>query len=107
MSVYKELTDKLEKTEVMQQVLSALEREPVAVFYAICAEYDKSGEAVPDHHLRGAGYWKEVSLRALQASRLIGRETGGRYSVFSYRPTAEGMQYYKGLVQEGWQGAAR
>ncbi|HEY49878.1 MAG TPA: hypothetical protein G4O13_07525 [Dehalococcoidia bacterium] len=102
MGAYEDLTERLKQTEVVQQVLSALEEEPVALLQAICGEYAVSNEPVPDHHLPISGYLKEVALRTLLSAGLLQREPGGRLSIYAYRPTAEGMKYYKKLLKDGW-----
>jgi len=100
MGAYADLVRKLRKTEVMREVLASLEREPVALLYAICREYESSGEPVPAHHLRTSGYLTEAALRALVSAGLLQREPGGRLSVYSYRPTSEAMSCYRRLVAE-------
>ncbi len=82
----------------MQAVLAALEKEPITLLYAICAE------PVPDHHLHVSGYLKEVALRALLSTGLLERQPGGRLSIYSYKPTQAGIKYYRILVDEGWGG---
>ena len=48
----------------MQAVLAALEKEPITLLYAICAEYKSSKEPVPDHHLH--------VFRILEGGRIAG-----------------------------------
>jgi hypothetical protein len=102
MGAYEELIERLRQTDVMQQVLAALEKEPVTLLYAICKEYEASNEPVPDHRLPISGYLKEVALRTLLSGKLLERQPGGRLSVYSYRPTSDGMECYRRLVNEGW-----
>jgi len=102
MGAYEELIERLRQTDVMQQVLAALDKEPVTLLYAICKEYEASNEPVPDHHLPFSGYLKEVALRTLLSGGLLERQPGGRLSVYSYRPTSDGMECYRRLVREGW-----
>jgi hypothetical protein len=56
--------------------------------------------AVPDHHLNLAGYSGEAMLRALVSANLITRERGDRFSLYGYKPTQEGLKYYKAMVKE-------
>jgi hypothetical protein len=51
MGAYDDPIERLRQMDVMQQVLAALEKEPVTLLYAICKEYEASNEPVPDHHL--------------------------------------------------------
>lgn len=102
MGAYEDLIERLRQTDVMQQVLAALEKEPVTLLYAICKEYEASNEPVPDHHLPISGYLKEVAVRTLLSAGLLERQAGGRLSVYSYRPTSDGMECYRRLVGDGW-----
>lgn len=102
MGAYEDLIERLRQTDVMQQVLAALEKEPVTLLYTICKEYEASNEPVPDHHLPVSGYLKEVAVRTLLSGGLLERQPGGRLSVYSYRPTSEGMECYRRLVGDGW-----
>ncbi len=70
----------LETTEVMKQVLDSLEEEPAHLLGDIYREYQRTGEAVPDHHLHFTGYLGEASLKALLSSGLIRRGPRGRLS---------------------------
>lgn len=102
MGAYEDLIERLRQTDVMHDVLAALEKEPVALLYAICKEYEASNEPVPDHHLAISGYLKEVALRTLLSGGLLERQPGGRLSLYCYRPTSDGIECYRGLVSEGW-----
>ena len=102
MGAYEDLIERLRQTDVMQQVLAALEKEPVALLYAICKEYEASNNPVPDHHLPIVGYLKEVALRTLLSGGLLERQPGGRLSVYSYTPTSDGIECYRRLENEGW-----
>lgn len=102
MGAYENLVAKLKKTGEMQQVLANLEREPVSLLYAVCKEYETTKEPIPDHHLLVSGYLKEVSLRTLLSAGLLERQPGSRLSLYTYRPTAAGMKYYRNLVSEEW-----
>lgn len=104
MGAYEDLSEALRQTDAMQAVLAALEKEPITLLYAICAEYKSSKEPVPDHHLHVSGYLKEVALRALLSTGLLERQPGGRLSIYSYKPTPAGIKYYRRLVDEGWGG---
>ncbi len=92
----------LETTEVMQQVLKNLKEEPAHLLGDICQEYQRTGQSVPDHHLRLTGYMGEASLKALLSVGLIRRQTGGRRSVYSYEPTTQGLEQYEKLKADGF-----
>ncbi len=79
MGAYEDLSEALRQTDAMQAVLAALEKEPITLLYAICAEYKSSKEPVPDHHLHVSGYLKEVALRALLSTGLLERQTVAGY----------------------------
>ena len=90
MSAIDDFIAALEATEVMQQILKNLKEEPAHLFGDICQEYQRTGQPVPDHHLRLTGYMGEDSLKALLSVGLIRRQTGGRLSIYSYEPTTKG-----------------
>jgi len=92
----------LETTEVMKQALKSLKEEPARVLGDICREYQGARQAVPDHHLRLAGYMGEASLNALPSARLIKRHPGGRLCLYSYEPTAQGLEQYEKLKADGF-----
>ena len=92
----------LETTEVMKQVLKSLKEEPAHLLGDICREYQQSGELVPDHRLQFFGYLGEASLEALLSVGLIRRYPGGRLSLHSYEPTAEGLEQYERLKADGF-----
>ena len=100
MGAYEDLAQVLRQTQVMQQVLTELEKEPVTLLLAICREYEATKEAVPDHHLHLSGYLGEVAMRVLLEAGLIERQPGRRLSVNSYEPTSAGTEYYRKLKGE-------
>jgi len=102
MGAYEDLSEVLRQTGVMQQVLAVLEKDPVTLLHAICKEYEASNELVPDHHLHISGYLKDVALRTLLSAGLLERQPGGRSTVYAYKPTSTGIEYYRRLVNEGW-----
>ncbi len=61
----------LETTEVMKQILKSLKEEPAHLLGDICREYQRTGQSVPDHRLRFAGYVGEATLKALLSVGLI------------------------------------
>ena len=100
MGAFEQFTDLIRQTATMQALLQSLEKEPAKLLAAICREYEVTKGAVPDHHLNLAGYSGEAMLRALVSANLITRERGDRFSLYGYKPTREGLKYYKGLVKE-------
>ena len=100
MGAFENFVDVVKQTETMQALLQNLEREPAKLLAAVCREYEATKKAVPDHHLNLAGYSGEAMLRALVSANLITRERGDRFSLYGYRPTKEGLKYYKAMVKE-------
>jgi hypothetical protein len=80
MGAFEDFVDVVKKTETMQALLQNLEREPAKLLAAICREYEATNKAVPDHHLKLAGYFGEAMLRALVSANLITREREDRFS---------------------------
>jgi len=100
MGAFEDFVDVVKQTETMQALLQNLEREPVKLLAVICREYEAAKKAVPDHHLNLAGYFGEAMLRALVSANLITREREDRFSLYGYKPTEEGLKYYKAMVKE-------
>ena len=100
MGAYEDLIKALRQTDVMQQILDALDNNPVTLLHAICKEYAASNEPVPDHHLHTSGYLNEVALRILLSAGLLERQPGSRLSVYCYKPTMEGIEYHRRLTNE-------
>jgi hypothetical protein len=100
MGASEEFTDLIRQTATMQALLQSLEKEPAKLLAAVCREYEATKGAVPDHHLNLAGYSGEAMLRALVSANLVTRERGDRFSLYGYKPTKEGLKYYKAMVKE-------
>ena len=100
MGVFEDFIDRVKQTETMQALLQGLEREPAKLLSAICREYEVTGKAVPDHHLNLAGYLSEAMLRALVSANLVTKEREDRFSLYVYKPTEEGLKYYKSMLEE-------
>jgi len=100
MSTFEDFVDVVKQTETMQSLLQNLEREPAKLLAAVCREHAATGKAVPDHHLNLAGYFGEAMLRALVSANLITREREDRFSIHVYKPTEEGLKYYKAMLKE-------
>jgi DNA-binding MarR family transcriptional regulator len=100
MGAFEDFTDLVKKTATMQALLQSLEKEPAKLLAAVCREYEVTNKAVPDHHLNLAGYSGEAMLRALVSANLITRERGDRFSIYGYKPTEEGIKYYKAMLKE-------
>ena len=102
MSAIDDFNALLAETEVIQQVFRSLREEPAYLLGAVCTEYLKTEKAIPDHHLRLAGYISETALKALLSTGLIKRQSGGMLSVFSYEPTEKGQEQYARLCDDGF-----
>jgi len=100
MGAFEDFTDLVRQTTTMQALLQSLEKEPAKLLAAVCREYEVTSKAVPDHHLNLAGYSGEAMLRALVSANLITRERGDRFFLYGYKPTKEGLKYYKAMVKE-------
>jgi hypothetical protein len=100
MGVFEDFSDLVKQTETMQSLLQSLEEEPAKLLAAVCREYEVTNKAVPDHHLNLVGYSGEAMLRALVSANLITRERGDRFSIYGYKPTEEGLKYYKAMLKE-------
>ena len=102
MKALDDLANLLGTTEVMKQVFESLKEEPAQLLGDICQEYKETGQPVPDHRLRFAGYLGEATLKALLSAELIRRLSGGRLSLYTYEPTAEGLEQYEKLKADGF-----
>ncbi len=100
MAVFEDFVAEIKKTGIMQALFRSLEEEPAKLLGAICQEYEATGKAVPDHHLHLAGYFGEAVLRALVSANLVTKEPGDRFSLYGYKPTEAGLNYYKGMLSE-------
>ncbi len=99
MGTFEDFAAVIKKTEIMQALLESLEEEPAKLLGSICREYEATGKAVPDHHLHLTGYFSEAMLRTLLSANLVTREAE-RFSLYGYKPTEIGLEYYKGMVDE-------
>ena len=100
MGVFEDFVEVVKRTETMQALLQNLEKEPAKLLAAICREYEATNKAVPDHHLNLAGYFGEAMLRALVSANLVTRGREDRFSLYGYKPTEEGLKYYKAMLKE-------
>ncbi len=100
MAVFEDFIAEVRKTETMQALLRNLEEEPAKLLGTICRGYEVSNRAVPDHNLQLAGYFGEAILRALISANLVIKEPG-EFSLYGYKPTETGLNYYKGMHGEG------
>ena len=100
MGAFEDFVDVVKQTETMQALLQSLEREPAKLLAAICREYEATNKAVPDHHLNLAGYFGEAMLRALVSANLITKEKEDRFALYGYKPTEEGLKYYRAMLKE-------
>ena len=102
MSALDDFTELLDNTEVMKQLMNTLKQEPAHLLGDICREFEKTGQAVPDHRMRTVGYMGEAAIRALVSVGLITRTSGGLLSLYLFEPTEEGLKHYKKLKDEGF-----
>ncbi len=102
MSAVDDLFELLRDTGPIKEALRGLREEPADLLGIICAEHARTGQAVPDHRLGLASYTRDVALRALLAAAFIERQTGGRLSLFSYKPTATGLLQWEKLKANGY-----
>lgn len=100
MTRFEEFTSLIKQTGTMQALLQSLVEEPVKLLNSICKEYETTNNPVPDHHLNPTGYFSEEVLRTLLSANLITRETGGSIALYVYKPTEEGLKYYRDMLQE-------
>lgn len=102
MTAYKELGERVAKTEAMSQLIKGLEEEPARILSLICREYKETSQPVPDYHLGLFSFVAEVSMRALIAAGLIKSQSGSRLSLYSYKPTDAGLEIYDRLTADGF-----
>ena len=100
MDVFEDFIAEVKKTETMQDLLKNLEEGSAKLLSSICLEYESTNKAVPDHHLNLTGYFSEVMLRVLVSANMITKELGGRFSLYIYKPTETGLNYYKSMLAE-------
>ena len=101
MGTYEDVAEMLMQTESMLRILSVLEREPVVILCDICSQHEKNSAPVLHDNVHSSGFIRDLSLRTLMSAELIKREPSGQKSLFTYRPTPKGMQYYRKLLEEG------
>ena len=102
MSAFNDFVTQLETTDVIRQLLKSLKEEPAHLLADICAEYQATGQAVPEHRLHPGGYMEEVALRALLSLGLTTRQAGTRLAIYAYVPTPAGLERYDKLKAEGF-----
>ena len=100
MGGFEDFVNVVKQTETMQALFQNLEREPAKLLATICREYEVTNKAVPDHHLNLAGYFGEAMLRTLVSANLVTKEREDRFSLYGYKPTEEGLKYYKAMLKE-------
>ena len=100
MTRFEEFTSLIKQTEIVQALLQSLMEEPVKLLNCICREYETTNKPVPDHHLNPTGKFSEAVLRALLSANLMTRETGGSIALYVYKPTEEGLKYYRDMLKE-------
>jgi hypothetical protein len=100
MGAFEDFVDAVKQTETMQAVLQSLEKEPAKLLAVICREYEVTSKAVPDHHLNLSGYFGEAILRALVSANLVSRQQEDRFALYGYKPTEQGLKYYKAMLKE-------
>jgi len=99
MGAFEDFVDIIRKTEAMQEVLKNLVEEPAKLLTSICEEYERTKKPVPDHHLFLVGQAGETAVRVLLSANMVTRETG-EFSLYSYKPTELGIEYYHKMLGE-------
>ena len=102
MGTYEDLTEMLMHTESMVRIKATLEQEPVMILCDICSQYEKNSVPVTHEDVHSSGFIRDLSLKTLMSAELIKREPSGQKSLFCYRPTSNGMKYYRKLLEEGY-----
>ena len=100
MGAFEDFVTIVKQTEPMQALLNSLEEGPAMLLSNICREYEATNKAVPDHHLNLIGYFGEAMLRILLSANMVTKESEDRYSLYSYKPTETGLNYYKSMLAE-------
>jgi len=100
MDVFEDFLAVVKQTEPMQALLKSLEEGLAMLLSSICREYEATNKAVADHHLNLTGYFGEAMLRILLSANMLTKESGDRYSLYSYTPTETGLNYYKSMLAE-------
>jgi len=100
MGAFEDFIEVVKRTETMQALLQSLEKEPAKLLAVVCREYEVTNKAVPDHHLNLSGYFGEAILRALVSANLVTREREDRFALYGYKPTEEGLRYYRAMLKE-------
>jgi len=100
MAAFEDFINAVKQTETMHALLQSLETEPTKLLASICREYETTKTAVPDHHLNLSGYFAEAILRALLSANLVTKEREDRFALYGYKPTEEGLKYYKAMLRE-------
>ncbi len=97
MSALEDFTSAIGSTDVMRQIRTRLEREPVRILGRIWKSYRETNQPVPDYHLELVGYISESALEALIAAGYVKRNPGGNTCIYSYEPTEKGLKLCRQL----------
>ena len=100
MGAFDDFLTEIKKTETMQALLESLEKGSAELLKSICQEYEATSKPVPDHHLNLTGYFREALLRVLLSANMITKEKSDRLSLYCYKPTETGLNYYKSMLAE-------
>lgn len=100
MGAFDDFVARIHGTETMQELVRSLDHEPARLLQRICARYDETGRAVPDHYLQLTGFFGETMLRVLVRAGLVNKHPGGRGALVLYEPTADGMDLCRRMREE-------
>ena len=90
----------VKETNEMQHILQLMEDEPVRIFTTICEEYERTQKPVSDHNVRRSTYLQDIALKALASAGLVEQESGGRISLYQFKPTEKGLAQYHKLIED-------
>ncbi len=94
-----ELTQLINESGPISRLRNELSQYPTDLFKKVCALYRERNDAVPDYLLGLVPYLGEVSLRALEQSKLIQR-LESNHAMHAYVPTPKGEKLWKQLERQ-------
>jgi hypothetical protein len=89
-------------TQVVEELVTSLEQEPLGLLAVICKAHEMQGGPVPDHRIPIQGYLGEIGIKALVQTGFIDEEPSTRDSIRAFTPTHKGSDYYLRLKNEGY-----
>ena len=100
MGAFDDFSHSVRGTPVVSRMLDSTMIEAAQALRDICLEFERSGQALGDHHLPVGGYMGGMVVKALVESGLIEEAASERGSLHQYRPTKAGQTAYEGLKKE-------